>query len=45
MGDDGQRVFLKIIGRQPVVFGADECFEEAPRAARNHPRKLNVGGH
>ena len=35
MGHDRLGVFLEIVGRQVVVGGAHECFEEAPRAARH----------
>jgi hypothetical protein len=42
MRDDAARRFLKMIGRQPVIFGADELFEEIPRAPRQRaqPRGL-----
>ncbi len=43
MGHHGLRVFLKIIGRQPLVFLRDERLEEAPRAPRDEPRLLLVG--
>ena len=38
----GDRIFLIIVRRQPVVFGADEGFEEAPGAASDQPRELRV---
>jgi hypothetical protein len=40
MGSDGRGVFLKIVGRQPVVLGPDEGFEEPPRATRYEPREF-----
>ncbi len=30
MGDDSGRIILKIIRRQPIIFLADERFEETP---------------
>ncbi len=42
MRDDRRRIFLKVVRRQPVVFGADEGFEEAPGAPRDQSRKLRV---
>src|SRR5215210_8101414 len=40
--DDGLRVFLKIVRRQPLIFLADEGLEESPRAARDQMRHLLV---
>ena len=37
MGHLRRRVFLKIVGRQPIVRRADEDLEEPPRAARRSP--------
>ena len=42
MGQDRRRIFLKIIGRQPVIFGANKGFKETPGAACDLPRKLRV---
>ena len=39
MRDCGDRVFLKIIGWKPVIFGANEGFKEKPGSARNLPQK------
>ncbi len=44
MCDDGDRVFLKIIRRQPVVFRANESLKKAPGAPNNHSRELIVLG-
>ena len=30
MTDDGHRIFLKVVWRQPVIFGTDERLEECP---------------
>lgn len=38
MRDDRLRVFLIVVGRQPVVFISDESLKEAPRAARDTAR-------
>ena len=42
MRDDGTRVFLKIIGRQPMVCISDESFKESPGAPRDQPQRLPV---
>src|SRR5882724_2635585 len=42
MGKDWGRVFLKIIRRQPVVFGANESLKETPGAARYQACKLDI---
>ena len=44
MGNDRSRIFLKIIRRQPVVFGANESFEETPGAASYQASELNILG-
>src|SRR6185437_7306149 len=38
-----RRIFLKIIGREPVIFSAHKSFKEAPGTASYPPRQLNVG--
>ena len=42
VGDDRFGIFLKIVGRQHVVFRRDECFEEAPGAPRDQPQRQGV---
>jgi hypothetical protein len=39
MRDRGDAVLLEVVGRQPVVFRADEGLEERPGAARQPPQK------
>ena len=34
MGDAARRIFLEVVGRQPVFLGDDERLEESPRAPR-----------
>src|ERR1041385_6629729 len=40
MRDDRIGIFLKIVGRQEIVFLADELFEEAPRPAGGETKDL-----
>jgi hypothetical protein len=42
MGDRGDAVFLVVVRRQPMVFGADEGFEEGPGPARKLPEKEDL---
>ncbi len=42
MRDDWRGIFLKVVGWDPVVFRAHKSFKEAPRAARDQPRKRRV---
>ena len=37
MGNNGDRVFLVVVGWQPVIFRANEGLEERPSLARNFP--------
>ncbi len=41
---DALGVFLKVVGREPVVRLPDELLEEAPRPARDEPRLARVRG-
>ena len=42
MGDYGYGIFLEVIRRQPVVFGAHKRFEEPPGAARDQPGEAQI---
>ena len=42
MCDDWRRIFLKVVGREPVIVSADKGLKEAPRAARDQSRKRFV---
>ena len=44
MGDNRFGIFLKIIRRKKVLLSGDECFEEAPSAARDSAQGASVGG-
>ena len=44
MRDRGDRMLLIVVRRQPVVFRADEGFEERPGLARNLPEKKDLIG-
>ena len=42
MRDNWRWIFLVVVWWQPVIFGADKSFEEAPRATGDEPRKRIV---
>src|SRR6266436_6586841 len=44
MTDDGHRIFLKVVWRQPVIFGTDERLEECPRS-EEHTSELQSRLH
>ena len=43
VGDDGLRIFLKIIWRKEVVHGSNKSLKEAPSAARHEPESGRIG--
>ena len=43
VGDDGFRLFLKIIGRKRVIRGTNKRLEEAPRPACNQSKSPPIG--
>ena len=40
----GLGIVLEVVGRQPVVLGADEGLEEAPRPAGDQAQRRDVAG-
>src|SRR3989442_3489549 len=42
MRDHRERILLKIVGRQPVIFRADEGFKKAPGATRDIPCQAQI---
>ena len=44
MGDDPRRLFLKIVRRQPVIFGANKGLEKCPGLARTVTQENKLPG-
>ncbi len=40
MGHDRRRILLKIVGREPIIFGGEKGFKKPPRLARHLFEKL-----
>ncbi len=41
---DHRRVFLQVVGRQPMIFVPDDRFKEAPGASRDYARGAKIFG-
>src|SRR5438093_746377 len=44
MTDNGGRILLKVIRRQPMIFWANECLEEGPSFSRQRVKESSLSG-